>query len=186
MFAGAVEVYTALEQLDAIVIYARSCPYRHKRITKGGYLRYHYEGYVQEVVLLRNRLIAYFKTVERIHKRDENHVALGKLRRAITTMINESLVWFVSARDQHVHESRLSDLQLSGLSSYEVLIGAGLDYRGVFNREYRLVKSKKLKLMKAWNKSIRFEVDMYFHLLMTFVTEGERLRFPQGTIRAKQ
>jgi hypothetical protein len=190
MFHGASEVRSSLQQLDTIVVYARSFPYRNKKITKGAHLRYHFEAYIQEVGMLRMRLHAYVRVIERLYKQDEHLPAIKAVGEVIRGSSAETFKWFVDARDGHVHEERFSDLQLTSLSALELIASvypgteAGARAIRTFEKEFRAAKKAKVQLMKDWNKSFREHVDMYFQVLIPFVSETDgRLRWPPGAIR---
>jgi hypothetical protein len=183
MFTGASELHTALHQLDMIVLYARTFPYRSKKISKAGHLRYHYEAWVQEVALVRSRLLAYLKLIERLFKQDDRGPQIKKAVSVFRTQANSLFSWFVNARNGHVHEVRLSDPQLAELSGYELIVSVGRAPAGGFMREYQRVKREKIEVMRCWNKSIRREVDTYIQLLVPQITdEVGHLRWPSGAI----
>ena len=193
LFDGASELHSSLQQLDTIVLYARSFPYRNKKITKGAHLRYHIEAYIQEVGMLRMRMDAYVAVIERLYKRDERYPDIKKLMTVFRTSSKEEFEWFVNARNGHVHKARFNDPQLTQLSALELIMSA---YRGTepatrarktFDKKYREAKKAKVELIRAWNASFRHHFDMYFQLLIPFVTEPEgSLRWPPGAIRGPQ
>lgn len=190
MFHGVSELHSSLQQLDTIVVYAQSFPYRNKKITKGAHLRYHFEAYIQEVGMLRMRLHAYITVIERLYKQDEQLPSIKAITEVIRRSSGETFKWFVNARDGHVHEERFSDRQLTDLSARELIASA---YRGTetatramrtFEKEYREAKKAKVELMRGWNRSFRQHLDMYFQMLMLFVAEQDgRLRWPPGAVR---
>jgi len=190
MFTGASELHSSLEQLDAIVVYARSFPYRNKKVTKGGHLRYHFEAYIQEVGMLRMRLHAYLTVIERLYMQDEQFPPIKHVLKVVRRSSKEEFKWFVDARDGHVHQERFSDSQLTSLSSLELIASAypgtnvSMGALRTFAKEYREAKKTKVQLMKDWNRSFRRLIDMYFQLLMPFVAgTDKRLRWPPGAIK---
>jgi hypothetical protein len=184
IFLGASELHSALQQLKSIVIYARGFPYRNRRITRGGHLRYHFEAYLQEVALIRNRLRAYLSVIERLYRQDAKYPQISRLVTAIRANADDTFRGFVDIRDGHVHEARFADAALANLAAIEVIMAAGYEYSAAaYKKEFQIVKRAKVQWMRAWNRSIEQELDMYFQLLALLITdERRRLRWPPGAI----
>jgi len=190
VFHGVSELHSSLEQLDTIVLYARSFPYRNKKITKGAHLRYHFEAYIQEVGMLRMRLYAYINVIEKLYRQDERLPAIKGVSDVIRRSSGETFKWFVDARDGHVHVERFSDRQLTNLSALELIMSAypstetATRAMRTFAKEYREAKKAKVEMMTGWNQSFRQHLDMYFQILLQFVAgQDGRLHWPPGAIR---
>jgi hypothetical protein len=181
MFVGASEVQSSLQQLESIAVYARTCPYRSKKITRVGHLRYHVEGYYQEVGLLRGRLLGYLKVVERLYARDPKAEQIKRRIERIRESVVQVFQRFIAARDSHVHEERLRDSELASLAATELIASEETKYRPYYEVEYRMTKEDKVRWMRSWNHSFRLWVSTYFSILSMFLfQEDGKLRTPPG------
>src|SRR5689334_23144184 len=60
LFHGYMEIYKTVEALKNIEIYMAVFPHgRNKKIERSAYLSYHFENFLNEIYVLRNRLVAY-------------------------------------------------------------------------------------------------------------------------------
>ena len=89
LFKGFSEIHTAVECLKNIEIYIRRFPFKNTRVSKLDYLKYNIENYLNEIYVLKERMISYSKTVARAYKNSENsQVVESNLREASLLVIH--------------------------------------------------------------------------------------------------
>ena len=165
IFSATSEILSATETLRDIELYIRRFPYRGTRITKPRHLRYHAEAFLNEVYLLKERLIALLTVVERSYKRDARADLVRSVVQPLYTVVNEALKNPVLARGSHIHEERFSDYQIGRLEMLDLLTNPGnLDsLKGYYGWEYR-------KIRKEWKDRIK-ENNEGVHRLLDFVAD---------------
>ena len=65
------EIMKSFHSLENIKIYIGSFPYKNNKIKKDDYLRYHLENYLNELYILKNRLIAYIDTLIKAYNKSQ-------------------------------------------------------------------------------------------------------------------
>ncbi len=159
LFRGFIEIDSCVHTLHDITVYVGSFPYRNKAITKSRHLRYHIENYFQEVYILKERLAAYSKTIERAFKKNSRHNDFAKVFKHLRGTVEKVLSPVVTTRGEHVHQRRLQDEDLSKLDTLELLTDAGdANFTEEFVRhcevKYRMVRRKWKDTFLNNNKEI--------------------------------
>ena len=187
VFAGFMEIVRSYERLQDIYFYAGRFPYGSSRASPERYLRYHIENYFAEVYVLRERLLAYLKIIERLYRREKDFSALKTSCDDLAHVISKGLEGLVDARGQHVHQRRLSDGELGRLYTIEFFAKMGEDdefarnMRTHFKIEHRKVKAHWKQKLKQGNDGLALLLDMVFSNLYPFMFDKNtsQFRFPR-------
>lgn len=173
------EISACVENLRDIAIYVRNFPFARAGISKHRYLRYHVEGYIQEVFLLRERLRRILTFVGRRYRTDSRGASIAVVIRELNRRVTEAFSVVTTARGVHVHEHRLYDDDLYRLELVEVLGRADPRYARMAAEMYRDVQVEKRNWI-AKNNVVTFELaDRCFRGLRAIVfTAGGRMRYP--------
>jgi hypothetical protein len=182
IFRGFVEISDAYLSLRDVEVYVRRFPYRDAGISEVRHLKYHIENYLNEVYILKERLIAYLNFLTKRYRK-------GKSRRRVTegleplySAVSETFGNVVDTRGSHVHASRFSDLGLDRLSTLEFLKTAGGDdmWPLFFKYEYKKIRKKRAATIQSNNDVTKAFLDFYFGWIhqRLFTQQGD-LRFPE-------
>lgn len=121
LFRPMSEFMYSLEAIENIAVYARSFPYKRQGISRATYLKYHAENYLNELYLLKNRLIAYLKLIGKSYKKSEISKHVAKTISPLYTVVSKTLKGYIQVRGAHVHKHRYSDDDFDRLSALELL-----------------------------------------------------------------
>lgn len=162
---GFIEIDQSLTCLDTIGIYIRRNPYRGLGVKDAEYLRYHFENYLHEVYLLRERLVRYLGTLRDVY-RDSNVAAellplLKQMKKPVVGMLEP----LTEPRREHVHERRVQDPELQRLSLLQTLSVAVPAFKQLSDVMQRNVRKEKIRWMRETTAEVRRRVDLYFAVL---------------------
>lgn len=120
IWRGFVEIDNSFQVLGEIVIYIRRFPSNSSQISKTRYLHYHIANYLNEVYILKERLVSYGKVVTRAYRNDPR---LKAMEQELTRLekLPSILDSVIEARGSHVHVARYEDNDLDRLSLLELL-----------------------------------------------------------------
>ena len=65
LFRPLKEIADTIEAIENIPIFAMTFPYKRQGISRAIYLKYHVENYLNELYLLKNRLISYLNLIDK-------------------------------------------------------------------------------------------------------------------------
>ncbi len=181
---GLSEIEYCLDTLSDTKIYLRRFPFSGTQITKTNHLRRSIEMYLEEIYLLKERLIGY---IGEIKENQDIISALQKediflLDRAKTLSIEslKPITGYGMIRGKHVHERRYTDTDIDRLIRLERLISYS-DIEKQFRELFEA--SRDLEYVKArqkWHKRVEQEitvieevVDVYFECLLTALFNKE-------------
>ena len=189
VFRGFYEVQKSIDALEDIVLYAGRFPYKNTRVTPERHLQFCVEAYLSEVYILRERLVAYLKMVQRQYKGEVGLRAVRTQCQFFLKGLVSSLEGMVRVRGAHVHEYRYTDPDIDRLGTFALLSRSddsefSRTMRTFFRTEYRTVRKKWRRTLLTNNKTIKLLLDPFFDSLHTLMFERgtQALRFPKGVI----
>ena len=148
LFRGFAEIYTSVRCLENIEIYIRRFPFSKTRVTKLDYLKYNIENYLNEIYVLKERMISYSKTISRAYKKSSNAAAIAEHLKNASKLASDSLKNIVEIRGAHVHSIRYSDKDIDRLSNLELMLNSdNQDFREAFEKLYFVAYSE---IRKKW------------------------------------
>lgn len=152
IFLGFLEINYSINNLNDIELYIGRFQYTNTSITKPRYLRYHIENYLQEVYILKERLLAYLTKIGRLYKKDSRHKVILKSTKPIFKVVSEAFQNITLARGSHTHQTRFNDNDLDRLETFDLLTISGNDKLGDYLLLYYKLEYKKIR--KKWKKLI--------------------------------
>ena len=186
LFRPMSEIIYALEAIENIAVYARSFPYKRQGISRATYLKYHVENYLNELYLLKNRLIAYLKLIGKSYKKSEISKHVAKTISPLYTVVSKTLKGYIQVRGTHVHEHRYSDDDFDRLSKLELLSRAGnKDKFGeimthLSNNAYSEIRKKWVGKINDDLKGVHNLFEFYFENLLLAISKDGVLIFPNN------
>jgi hypothetical protein len=122
-------------------------------LNKTVYLRYHYETFLHEAHLYRERMCFLLKDLE---KKCKQH-SLFKQAKFIKDVSNDFLqalqnVSFI--RNYHVHKRRFRNNKIDQLADLELFVDASLYYKKLRDREYKQLRLALSKQIKQFAKDL--------------------------------
>lgn len=181
IFYGFNEIHESYECLLDLTIYIRRFPYGKTRISKVRHLRSNIEVFLNEVYMLKVRLVAYLRVIERAYRTTERGPKVKAFLRPVHEMVSSSLKPIVDVRGSHVHETRYSDTDLDKLGTLDLLVVHGKmdELRPLYQFEYKNIRRKWFRIMQDVNGGINALLDGYFAPLYKLVfDEGGNLLYP--------
>jgi hypothetical protein len=173
------EILKSVEAIENISVYIRSFPHKRHNISKLSYLLYHVENYLNEIYILKCRLISYLNIVKKAYAGAGNaEKTLEPLYEAITHVFQG----YVNLRGTHVHEARFSDKDFDKISTMELLSRSKDEMGNFFNilykQEYKKIRAKWCKKIESDIKSINSFLELYFDILKLIIYKDEQLIIP--------
>ncbi|MCG7851885.1 MAG: hypothetical protein MIO92_05130 [Methanosarcinaceae archaeon] len=171
------EIMTSVETIENIAIYARSFPYKRQGVSRITYLKYHVENYLNELYLLKNRLIAYLKVIERSYSKSDISEHVAKTISLQYKVVSKVLKGYIEIRGTHVHKHRYSDDDFDRLSMLELLSRSNSDdsfekiMNFLSNKAYSEIKKKWVDKIKSDIKGIYSLLETYFEAVLLAISE---------------
>lgn len=180
VFFGFTEVMESYDSLINISILIGRFPFRDRRVSPLAYLKFHLEGFLHEVYILRERLLAYLKMIERQYR---NHNKFNEMQAQFNIMkdeINSSFKGICGVRGTHVHQQRYDDNDLDKLKLFDLLARDDSTREARYLEELREIRKKKKKWIAANTQAVKVILDQYCDRLygMVFTASGD-LDFPK-------
>ena len=162
------EISSSYEALQDIALYISRFPYRDTRITRPGHLRYHFEQHLNEIYILRGRVVDCCKRISRAYRSDraQRHVQ-SHMDAAIHT-VESTLTNIVGVRGAHVHVRRFTAPDIERLELLEMFerhpIVDDEEGRRIFQAygrlEYRTIRKKWRKNVKDNTEAMKTLLDL--------------------------
>jgi len=176
------EILNSIEAIENISVFIRSFPYKKQNISRVHYLKYHIENYLNELYILRNRLISYLKIIERAYRKSNNYSHIERTLKPVYNFISSAFKGYTEIRGIHVHQNRYSDDDISRLSSLELLSRGDSKQekflKNYFIFEYKKVRKKWMKKIKDDMHSIHDLLNYYFKQLILAISENGKIKYP--------
>ncbi|HSF08064.1 MAG TPA: hypothetical protein VLA60_01545 [Nitrospirales bacterium] len=184
LFYGFIEISDSYSCLKDTETYIGSFPYRNAKISQTRYLAYHFENYLNEIYLLKERLRSYLKSIGRQYKNDRRYRIISKNTSSLTDWVDNCLKGIINSRGSHVHQTRFSAEDLDRLKTQEFLtLHGGKELKiikDLFKRDYGNTRKKYKQIIKENNQQVKIFLDTFFVILMKIVANNEgRIRYPQ-------
>lgn len=189
VFYGHAEIHSALDALELTRQLMLRAPPRSVAIKRHEYLRYLIGNYLQEVYILRERLITYAKKLSRIYKPGspwaEHLDALPKL-------VENSFAAMTQHRGLHVHSERYEDEELNYLSMLYTIVYSA-DHlapaeHAIYKREagklYKTLSAKWAGLVGDTIENMELLLETYFQVLISVTTASGSFQVPEAAAGA--
>lgn len=177
MVYGFREISDSYYFLKDIETYIGRFPYRNTKISQTRYLAYHFENYLNEIYLLKERLACYFTVIGRLYKKDSRHGLILKKTSSLSNFVDDSLKGIIKTRGTHVHQTRFTDEDLDRLKTQEFLTehsGKKLKSLGnLFKEHYGITRRKYKQIIKANNGQVKKMLDLCFDTLFEIIANNE-------------
>lgn len=178
------EIIDSIENIKNIVLYIRRFPFRKNNISKVYYLKYHIENYLNELYILKGRLIRYLKIIDRAYKNSDNYQVIYSIFKPQYPIIKRLFNTWINIRGIHIHEQRYSDNDITRLTLLEILLlgqfnESQKEFLGnYFNDEYKKIRKKwRIKIEKDL-ESINSFMETYFESLIFAISKDNLIQYP--------
>ena len=84
------EILKAMESIKNIATYIRSFPHKKHGISPLSYLQYHVENYLNEIYILKNRLISYLNILEKSYSKSDRASEVSRIIKPLYTDISHA------------------------------------------------------------------------------------------------
>lgn len=171
VFYGFMEISRTVEMLKDVEIYIRRSPFAKSGIPRGRRLLFVIHAYLNELYILRERLVAYATTLERLYRKGPRAMAVSDAAKKARELAREGFASISSIRGSHVHERRFTDDKLEHFLTTELIMThsespeLGPKDRRYMEWEYKQVKGEWTKGAKAVNRVVGHLLDAYAALL---------------------
>jgi hypothetical protein len=185
IFKGFKEITASFTQLRDIEIYIRRFPYRNTSISRSRHLEYHIGNYLQEIYILRNRLINYLTRIRRAFRKSPQASDANKICGTLNTLVETTFKSITLSRGDHVHRRRYFDDDLDRVQTWELFAAHPKDdnearmLRFMDDRNYKELRGEWVKRIKTNNENTEKMFDVFFGTLypLLFKNDGN-LHFP--------
>ena len=178
------EILDSIYAIDNILLFIKDFPYEKQNISRVQYLRYHIENYLNELYILKNRLISYLKIIERAYKKTDNYSHIETTFKLVYSFISRAFKAYTEIRGLHVHHKRYSDYEISRLSLIELLSRGNSKQekylKSYFIIEYKEVQNKWIKKIKDDSLNIHDMLNQYFEQLLLAISEDDKIKYPSN------
>jgi hypothetical protein len=185
LFAGFTEIHNSYYSLLDIEVYLSRFPYPKTRVSKTRYLAYNMENYLNEVYILKERLISYCTVIGRVYRQDRTLTDLKATMKRISNVVQNSLKGVVEARGTHVHRTRFTDEKLDRLALLELVNnGPGRIpiFKTFYDSAYRTTRKQYAGNVRRNNEEIEKILDVCFEVIYAVVADEKgSIRYPGRT-----
>lgn len=171
VFRRFVEIQETVEHIDLCLEMLRTRVRGRKSVRLDQWLTYHLTFYLQEVYILRERLVTYCKVIPRRMKRAGCTVNQARFDRLLEA-IEATFKSICDARSCHVHGSRFCDEQLDRVSSLCLIASFRPDFVEDAQWEYLAARKKWVAQLIENRKGIATLLDAVFDALYEEVREA--------------
>ncbi|MCK5331486.1 MAG: hypothetical protein KAK01_08760 [Candidatus Marinimicrobia bacterium] len=180
------EIIDSTETIKTILFYIRRFPFDDEQISRVSYFKYHIENYLNELYILKNRLLRYLKILDKAYKKSNNYAKIEKLFKPLHSSIPEIFESYTKTRGIHVHEYRYSDDDITHLQSIELLLKGNLNeaqelfIQQYFKNEYKNIRKKWVSKIKNDVNSIDSIIESYFKAIISAISKGNDIKYPSN------
>lgn len=179
IFFGFTEINETYEVLKDIEAYIRNTSHEEGEVSSVREIKYHVNSFLNEIYILKERLIAYLNFIDKEYKRGEDYRRIRPSIEPLYKMVSSGLQNVVNTRGYHVHQRRYSDDDLDRLSTLKLLAdNTEGPWDDLFRVEYLEVREKWIDRVDSSNESIETLNDRYFGKLYGLLFEEEDLILP--------
>jgi len=186
LFRPLSEIMNNIEALENISIYAASFTYKKQGISRISYLRYHIENYLNELYILKNRLIAYLTLIERSYKKCGRKEHISNELKPIYEIVSNSLGKYINVRGAHVHQQRYTDSEIDKLVELELLsTHSEGKYSNLmthlYMENYKKIRQKWVGKMKNDIIEVEKLTEIFFEKICNSIISNEKIIYPKNT-----
>jgi len=194
LFNGFDEIILTLERLQDLETYISHFPKTKTSNKKINYLCFLIENHLNEIYILKERLVAYYKKIKNYYKGDSRETLVKNKCKQLIDAIENTFKNIKYYRHSHIHRFRYSNKdikRLETLSIHEEILRKAKNILPSyiipnFNTEYRKVRNEWKNIFKKNNKSIKTVLNNCFKEInvIIFPKDGE-ISYPkkQGFIK---
>lgn len=170
-----------MQDLETYISYF---PKTKTSLAKINYLCFLIENHLNEIYILKERLVKYFKKIEDFYKGDCRYISVKNKCQQLINTVEYNVKNIKGLRHRHTHEFRYSDKdikRLETLSLHEeflnelknILPAHTIPFIPNFKTEYRKVKNKWKKIFKKNNEDIKIVLNDYFKEINAIIFPGD-------------
>ena len=181
------EIINISESVVDHQIYIRRFPYQNTRIEKSRHLRHNVESFINDVSILKYRLIRFSNKINKLYKSKIFTVDISEKIKKLNNNLKKSFEPITEIRDAHIHIKRFDDYDLSRLEGLELLLRNFRDTNIIkdinlshyINSEYKVIRKRFSKEIKTTISDIKIILDEYFTVLSEILFDDRnKLKFP--------
>ncbi len=184
IFSPVGEILNAAWAMENIAIYIRSFPYKKQGVSQVSYLQYHIENYLNELYILRTRLISYLDILKKVYRKSDQWKEVDKAIKPLYKIVKDTFSGLTMLRGAHVHVERYSDEDIKRLSTLDLLSKGGDEFgrlmKALYLSNYRTTRKKWAGNIASSNKVITKLLEIYFGELKKVLFQDERLIIPKN------
>jgi hypothetical protein len=181
IFNGFLEISQTVEIMKDTEVYIRQFPFSRSGIPRSRYLLFLIQSYFNEVYILRERLVNYAVTLERVYRKDPRGVNISEAAERAKGLTRTALSKITRIRGSHVHERRFTDERLDHFSATELIVTHSEPNelspkdRMYMEWKYKELRRNWTKVVKEINEAVVHLLDRYANLLygVVFNVDGE-------------
>lgn len=179
IFRQFTEIHSCLERLKDFETYISKFPFQKTRVSRHTYLQFIVEAHLNEIYILRERLVAFSKLIDRAYRKDVEAKKYASNATVMENYVVESLSGFARVRGAHIHAHRYShdDIDRLGLIAileqstdkpFKTAISALKRTAVVESHERLTIQTRK------WNRTAAKVVDEYCKAAMPLLFDKTR------------
>ncbi len=179
LFWGFAEISKSVAVLEDIQRYISVFPYARYKIKRSSHLAYHYEHYLHEAFLLRERLTKHAKMIARAYRQDARRASVEKVMSALEEFVERALKKIADVRSSHVHQRRYEHPDIDRLSLFDLIEqtpplndALGDIPQTFFKSEYRQLRKRWVKIVRDNNQYVKEMMDAYGEELVKAIYTG--------------
>jgi len=176
--SGFLEISKTFDSLQLSKQFIKIAPPKSKKITKDEYIEYHVQHYLQEVYILKERLVKYAKHIMRIYKNILNKEGVESTIKSLITLVEKSLKNIIDVRGEHVHDTRYIDKTIQDLKLFSLSSQHDEKFIKIEKISYTTAKNKWKAKLKTFNQDIEQLLDIYFGTLHLIVFKDGKVLTP--------
>jgi hypothetical protein len=190
LFRPFAEIADTYESLCNISVYVSSFPFRTESVSRVGYLRYHIENYLNELYILKERLVSFTITIDRAYKTSPEYPHIFKITSLLRSLVEKPLQQYVKTRGSHIHQYRYSDDDVARLSTLDLLTkGNDASFteaiQPIFADAYRQARKKWRQKIISDLSEVKRLLDSYFLGVLKIVNVKDALLLPASLRKRK-
>ena len=178
------EIVDSVDALKLSEVLLKVAKPRSRKLASDLYLKYIINSYIQEMYILKKRLINYRTRLQRFYRRLNWDSEFEKATNHLPTLVSKSLNGIIETRGRHVHQERYTDVDLDITSqlSFVAKFNESFDERA--REEYDWSKSLWHARVKANNQILQDLLNIYFGAVFEGVTDNGELVWPNKGFNA--
>lgn len=187
LFRHFIEVHSCIERMKDFDTYFHRFPFARTRVTRQAYLQLILEAHLNEIYLLRERLVAFAKFMGKAFRNDVESKRYIAYSKALEKFAVDSLAPFTSARGSHTHQYRYSHDDVDRLGLISILqIAPDPSFKATMRALKREAAAESQSRLRAqarqWNARVAKIIDEYFKALMPLLFDEKKVgpRFPNA------